>query len=69
MEGSREAISTTGTTLKLEGLTQYNAKSKNIWKNYSLGQRKKLLISVWAPGWDFFSDDAAGKFFSKQQVN
>ena len=30
MGGSREAISTTATTLKLEGLTQYNAKSKNI---------------------------------------
>ena len=32
-------------------------------------KEKKLLVSVWAPGWDFFSDYAAGKFLPKQQVN
>ena len=36
---------------------------------YNKAKQKKLLVSVWVPVWDFFSDNAAGNFFSKQQVN
>ena len=26
-------------------------------------KEKKLLVSIWAPGWYFFFDDAAGELF------
>ena len=51
------AISTTGTTLKLEGLTQYNAKSKNIWKKLLSGPKKKIA---------YFRLSARLRFFFRQ---
>ena len=36
----------------------------------SVARRKKQnCLFPWASGWDFLSHDAAGKYFSKQQVN
>ena len=34
--------------------------------NDSEAKEKKLLAFLWAPGWDFFSNDVAGKFFLEQ---
>ena len=47
----------------------FSAYRPKMLKHTCKAKEKKLLVSVWAPGWDFFSDYAAGKFLPKQQVN